>query len=139
MPIQVINVPLGTGTHESGCDHWAPVESTPRIERLSIHEPTRTATTIAAIRFLHHGPFREPPRTDALCRLTWLTRIRRRGIEAWSVHTGHELELGSEPRLNDLFEVTSPRPGVEPPNNGGVLREINQRAGTVGGDHLAAT
>ena len=48
------------------------------------------------------------------------------------------LELAREPRLDDLLEVARLRPGVEPADDRRVPRQVDQRAGPVGGDDLAA-
>ena len=136
-PVDVIHMSSWTGAHEAGGHDGQAVEAPPLVQRLAVHKTPPTLRPVVASGFLHHEPLGEPPRPDAPRRGPGLVRLRRRRVEPRRRHAGHRTELAGQPRLHDLVEASRVRPGVEPADDRRVPGKIDERARSVGGDHLA--
>src|SRR5207253_2012080 len=126
------------GTNEAGGHDLPAVEPPLVVERLPVNQPAGSLALLGAADLLHDEPLRETPRADAPCRLAGIVRIGRRREEPRRCDTRHDLELAREPGLRDLVQVPRLRPRIEPTDDRRVPGQIDERAGSVGGDDLAA-
>ena len=131
-------MPLRAGPHETRGHDGTTLEAALLVERLAVDQPSGSLAVLSPAGFLHDAPLREAPNPDASRRLARIVRIGRRREEPGGRDVGHHLELPSQPGLDDLLEVRCLRPGVETPDDGRMVRQVDQRARPVGGDDLPA-
>src|SRR5713101_3418773 len=132
-------MPPGTRTDEAGGNHLAPVEPPLFVERLAMNEPAGPLAISSSSLVLHYEPLGEPPSADTLSRFAWVVRIGRRCVEPLHGDSRHDLEFANEPGLHDLLKVTRLRPGVETTDDRRIPWQVNECAGPVSRNDLAAT
>ena len=137
-PIEVVDVPLRAGPDEPSSHHLLAIETLLAIERLAMNQPAGSLSLIATRGLLHDHPLGKTPRSDARCQLAGIVRYWRRREQPWRRDTRHGLELPGEPGLDNLLEVAGIGPRVESCDDRRMLRQVDQRAGTIRCDHLGA-
>ena len=136
-PVEVIDMAPRAGPHEPCRNDGTAVEAVLVVERLAMRQAPRAASAVAGVGLLHDEPLREGPGPDAVLWRPWLGRLRWRGVHAGGLDPGDGLQKARQSRVDDLIEVVGAGPGLEPGDDRGVVGQVDERAGAVGGDHLA--
>ena len=145
VPVDVVHMTSGAGADETGGHNvvaGAPaivvesLESSPGVQQLAVYDTPGAGVPAIPIALLHHKPLREAPRADAALLLQRTARLRWRSVKPGMENPRHLHQLRRQPRFGDFLQVRAP--GLQSADDGGVSRQVDQRARPERRDGLAA-
>ena len=134
-PIQIICMAPLAGSHETGGHDGLALEALPVVQSLAMHQPPGALALAELGLFLHDEPFRKAPGADASGRPPGFPWRWGRRVKPQVGQASHGLQLAGEARLRHFLQIV--RPAVQAADDGGLPRQVDQGARTVGGDDLA--
>ena len=138
-PIEVVHMAPRTGSHETRRHDLSAVEAAPLIERLAVRQAPRATALGGVPVFLYDEPVREEFRADSAAAYARIARSGGRREELGRANLGQGRELFRQARLGDLRQILRLGPGVQSADDGGMPRQVDERARAVGRDYLAAS
>ena len=147
-PVEIVHMPPRAGPHETGGHRrlslelvlvveFLPVDEPPRPRRAFRRGPSCCLSGLGEVRFLNDEPFGKLPSADPEARKPGRGRRGRWSVQPRRRNVGQQAEKTGQPRIDYLVQVVCGGPGLQAADDGGVFRQVDESARSVGGDHLA--